>query len=135
MVSAFGGPGGYGGCDRGYGQKGPDKMMQKRGFGSGMEKMMQEKLDYMKYKLQITKKQEPAWQEFTKVLETKFTNKRDRMGNRGEQKTVPEKVKQMRTGAEQMTQMANAIEKLYNALTPEQQKIADDLRPMGRRGF
>jgi hypothetical protein len=136
MVSAFGGPGGFGGCHGGgFGQQGPGKMMQKRGIGSGMEKMMEEKLDYMKYKLQITDKQEPAWQEFTQMLESKFTNMRDRIGNRGGQKTVPEKVKLMREGAKQMTQMADAIEKLYGTLTPEQQKIADEFRPMGRRGF
>lgn len=133
MVSAFGGPGGYGGCDRGNGQKGPNKMMQQRGSGFNMEERMEERLDYMKYKLKITEKQEPAWQEFTKVLESKFTNMRDRMQNRGEQKTIPEKVKQMRTGAEQMTQMADAMEKLYNTLTTEQQKIADEMSPMGKR--
>ena len=108
-------------------------MMQQRGSGFNMEERMEERLDYMKYKLKITEKQEPAWQEFTKVLESKFTNMRDRMQNRGEQKTIPEKVKQMRTGAEQMTQMADAMEKLYNTLTTEQQKIADEMSPMGKR--
>jgi hypothetical protein len=132
-VSAFGGPGGYGGCDRGYGQKGPNKMMQKRGSGFNMEEKMAERLDYMKYKLKITEKQEPAWQEFTKVLESKFTNMRERKENRGEQKTITEKVKQMRAGAESMTQMADAMEKLYSTLTPEQQKIADEMSPMGKR--
>ena len=132
-VSAFGGPGGYGGCDRGYGQNGPSKMMQKRGYGFNMEEKMEERLDYMKYKLKITEKQEPAWQEFTKVLESKFTNMRERKENRGEQKTIPEKVKQMRAGAENMTQMADAMEKLYKTLTPEQQKTADEMGPMGKR--
>ena len=138
-VSAFGGPGGYGGCDRGYGQKGPNKMMQKGGYGFNMQDRMEERLDYMKYKLKITEKQELAWQEFTKVLESKFTNMRERMENRGELKTIPEKVKQMRTGADNMTQMADAMEKLYKTLTPEQQKIADEMSPMGKskrmRGF
>lgn len=131
MVSAFGGPGGYGGCDRGNGQKGPDKMMQKR--GSWMEKKMEDRLGYMKYKLGITAEQEPAWKEFTKTLQDKFAKKRDRKENRGEQKTVTDKVKMMREGAEQMIQTANAIEKFYGTLTPEQQKIADEMRPMGKR--
>lgn len=133
MVSAFGGPGGYGGCDRGYGQKGPNKMMQKRGSGFNMEERMEERLDYMKYKLGITAEQEPAWKEFTKTLQDKFTKKRDRKENRSEQKTVTDKVKMMREGAEQMIQMANAIEKFYGTLTPDQQKIADEMRPMGKR--
>jgi hypothetical protein len=130
MVSAFGGPGGFGGCDRGYG-KGPDKMMEKR--GARMEKKMEDRLGYMKYKLGITTEQEPAWEEFTKALQDKFSNRKDRMKNRGEQKTVTEKVKMMREGAERMSQMADTIEKFYGALTPEQQKIADEMGPMGKR--
>jgi len=132
MVSAFGGPGG---CDggNGYGQRGSGKMMQKQ--GSRMQERMQDRLGYMKYKLAITENQEPAWKEFTTVLENKFTAKRDRKGNRGEQKNMTERVKMMRDGAERMTKMADAIEKFYSALTPEQQKIADQLRPMGKHRF
>jgi hypothetical protein len=129
-VSAFGGSGGYGGCDRGQG-KGPDKMMEKR--GSWMEKKMEDRLGYMKYKLGITAEQEPAWEEFTKALQDKFTNRKERKQNRGEQKTVTEKVNMMREGAKQMTQTADAIEKFYGTLTPEQQKIADEMSPMGKR--
>lgn len=136
MVSARGHHGGgFGGCDGGYGfwQQGPSQMTEKR--GSWMKQRMQDKLDYVKYKLQITDKQEPAWQEFTTALEGKFTTMQDRMQDRGSQKTVTERVKLMREGAENMTQMADAIEKLYKSLTPEQQKLADQLNPMGRRGF
>lgn len=135
MVSAFGGPGGYGGCNGGYGygQQGPSKMTQKQGLR--MQERMQDKLGYMKYKLAITEKQEPAWKEFTTVLENKFTAKRDRKENRGEQKGITDRVKMMRDGVEQITQMADAIEKLYTTLTPEQQQIADQLRPMGKRRF
>ncbi len=134
MVSAFGGPGGFGGCHGGgYGQQGKGQMTQKQ--ESRMQERMQDRVGYMKYKLGITEKQEPAWQEFTKVLESKFTTMRDRKGNRGEQKSVTEKVKLMRDGAERMTQMADAIEKLYSTLTPEQQKIADQMGPMGKRRF
>lgn len=135
MVSAFGGPGGFGGCDggSGYGQRGSGKMTQKQ--GSRMQERMQDRLGYMKYKLAITEKQEPAWKEFTTALENKFTAKRDRKGNRGEQRNMTDRVKMMRDGAERMTKMADAIEKFYTALTPEQQKIADQLRPMGKRRF
>ncbi len=135
MVSAFGGSGGFGGCHGGHGywQQSSGKMTEKQ--NSWMQQRMQDRVDFMKYKLGITKDQEPAWQEFTKVMESKFTTMRDRMEKRGEQQSVTERVKLMRTGAEHMTQMADAIEKLYTALTPEQQKIADQLRPMGRRGF
>lgn len=135
MVSAFGGPGGFGGHHGGYGNWQQGSGMTKEERGTLMEQKMQDRLGYIKYKLQITDKQEPAWQEFTAALESKFTSMRDRMGNRGEQKTVAERVKLMRTGAENMTQMADAIEKLYTALTPEQQKIADQISPRRMRGF
>ncbi len=136
MVSAKGGHGGFGGCDGGYGswQQGPGQMTEKQ--RTWMQQRMEDRVEFMKYKLGITEKQEPAWQEFTKVLEGKFTTMQDRVKNRGEQKSITERVKLMRDGAEHMTQMADAIEKLYATLTPEQQKIADGLRPMGRmRGF
>jgi hypothetical protein len=33
-----------------------------------------------------------------------------------------------------MTEMADAIEQLYSQLTPEQQKLADEMRPMRGMG-
>ncbi len=135
MVSAKGGHGGFGGCDGGYGnwRQGSGQMTEKQ--STWMQQRMQDRVEFMKFKLGITKDQEPAWQEFTKVLESKFTTMRDRMEKRGEQQSVTERVKLMRTGAEHMTQMADAIEKLYSTLTPEQQKTADQLRTMRMRGF
>ena len=135
MVAARGHHGGFGGCDGGYGywQQGPGQTMQKQ--GSWMEQRMQDRLGYIKYKLGITKEQEPAWNEFTEAVGSKAATMRDRMRQRGTQQTVTEKVKRMRDGSEQMTQMANAIEKMYNALTPEQQKIADQISPTRMRGF
>jgi protein CpxP len=142
MVSAYGGPGGFGGCDRdgsGYGQQGHGQMMHKRGFGSGMggdmEQRIADKLDRVKYKLRITQEQEPAWQEFTEALGKKVATMRDRKQQRGTQQPVAERVKRMRDGAEQMTQIADTIEKMYNTLTPEQQKIADQMNPRRMRGF
>ncbi len=138
MVSARGG---FGGCNGGYGgyggygnwQQGPGQMMQKQ--GSWMEQRMQDRLGYMKYKLGITEEQEPAWKEFTAAVSSKATTMRERIQQRGAQQTVTERVTRMRDGAEQMIQMANAVEKMYKALTPEQQKIADQISPRRMRGF
>ncbi len=152
LVSAFGGPGGhgghggpggFGGCDRsGYGpspQWQQGRMMHRPGFdggfGFGMEDMMQNRLDRMKYELRITKEQEPAWKEFTESASKKMTTMRDRMQQRGMQGTVAERVKLMRDGATNMTEMADAIEKLHKTLTPEQQKITDQISPRMMRGF
>lgn len=143
LVSAHGGFGGPGGCGGGYGMpqqwsQGHGPMMQrgfKRGFGSGMEQFMQERLDQAKYKLRITETQEPAWQEFTAQIGKNAAAMRNRMQQRWAQPTVGERVQHMRDKAGQVSQMANAVEKLYQSLTPEQQKIADQLSPMRMRGF
>jgi periplasmic protein CpxP/Spy len=142
MVSAYGGNSGYGCCDRGgYGdrQQKQGQMMQKgksgRGMGGNMGQRIEEKLDRIKYKLRITEKQEPAWNEFTDTVANKAATMRDRMQQRGTQQPVSERVKRMRDGAEQMTKMADAIDKMYKTLTPEQQKIADQINPRGMRGF
>ncbi len=103
--------------------------------GTWMEQRMQDRLGYMKYKLGITGEQEPAWKEFTDAVSSKTATMRDRMLQRGAQQTVSERVKLLRDGAEQMTQMANAIDKMYKTLTPEQQKIADQINPRRMRGF
>ncbi len=145
LVSAQGGYNRSGGCD-GYGgpqqwqqgQGGGGPMMQrgfKRQFGSGMEQFMQERLDQAKYHLRITKEQEPAWQKFTDTVTEKVNFMRDRKQQRGVQQTVTERVQNMRDKAEQMGQLAGAVESLYKTLAPEQQKIADQISPMGRRGF
>lgn len=125
---------------------GADATSMQRGFGGerGHHKFdrrmkvdpaarMEQRLDMMKYKLRITEEQEPVWQAFAQNVKQKMENRmerRDAVRENG-RPTVPERVKQMRTGAEQMNEMADVIEKLYASLTPEQQKIADQMRPMG----
>lgn len=134
----------HGRYDRcGYGQD-PMSMQQdfrgergRHGFERGMKgdpaARMEQRLDMMKYKLRITEEQEPAWQAFAQNVKQKMENRMERreaMRENG-RLAVPERVKQMRTGAEQMNEMADAIEQLYASLTPEQQKVADQMRPMG----
>jgi hypothetical protein len=135
MVSAFGGPGGPGGgCDRGgYSQSQGDK--RGRGKDVDIEQRVADRLDWIKYKLRITEKQEPAWKEFTDTIGKSAATMSERREQRGAEKTVTERVKMMRDGAEQMTQVATAIEKMYKTLTPEQQKIADQINPRGMRRF
>ncbi len=144
FVSAFGGPNGYGGCGGNGAQswqqgQNQGQMMQRHGYGKGMRgdmaKMMQDKLDRAKYKLRITEEQEPAWQAFTDVLAKKVVTLQERRQQRGSQLPVTDRVVRMRDGAEQMEQMADAVEAMYSALTPEQQKIADQMSPRGMRGF
>jgi len=130
----------------GYGQ-GPMSMQEggyaeqgRHSFGRGMQgdpsARMAQGLDMMKYKLRITEAQEPAWQVFEQVLKTKaekMTAYRKAGGFGGGMK-VSERVEKMRAGAGQMSDMADAIEQLYLQLTPEQKKIADEMRPMRGMG-
>ena len=137
LVSAHGGCGGGYGMPQQWGQ-GHGPMMHrgfKRGFGAGMEQFMQERLDQAKYKLRITEEQEPAWQEFTTQIGKSAATMRDRMQQRWSQPTVSERVQHMRDKAGQVSRMADAVERLYQTLTPEQQKIADQFSPMRMRGF
>ena len=128
----------------GYGQ-GPVSMQDggkgqwgRHGFGHGRSgdaaARMEQGLDMIKYKLRITEEQEPAWQAFEQSMKQKMSSRleaRQAAREAGRSMTVAERVERMRNGAGQMTEMADAIEKLYASLTPEQQKIADELRPMG----
>jgi len=142
MVSAHGGFNRSGGCG-GYGdsqqwQQGHGPMMHngfKRHFGSSKERFIQQRLDQAKYQLRITEEQEPAWQKLTDTIGQKVDFMRDHMQKRGTQQTVAERLQHLRDGADQMEQLASAVENMYKTLTPEQQKLADQITPMRMRGF
>ncbi|WP_428607008.1 Spy/CpxP family protein refolding chaperone [Sedimenticola sp.] len=116
---------------------GGDEDRGRHGFGGDKSgdrtARMEQGLDMMKYKLRITESQEPAWQAFEQSMKQKMANRLERRQamREGKEMTVSERVEAMRSGAAQMTEAADAIEQLYASLTPEQQKIADEMRPMG----
>lgn len=128
------GPDGMGQYERG------GSHYQRHGYGRDMRggdptQRMQQGLDMIKYKLRITEAQEPAWQAFEETLSESMktrTEARQAMRESGKSMTVPERVERMRSGAGNLGKMADAIEQLYASLTPEQQKVADEMRPMGR---
>ena len=133
--------GGWGGC-RGYGPAAYDQsdrpmMGHKRyakkqgGIRGDKGQMMTQRMEILKSQLQITEAQEPAWQAFNQAVTEKVAAMADRYKQRGAQVPVAERVERMRAGAQRMTEMADAIETFYGVLTPEQQKIADQMqRPM-----
>lgn len=104
------------------------------GFGMAGDRTarMEQRLDMMKYQLRITEAQEPAWQAFEQSVKQKMTSRMERRQatRDSDGMTVAERVKGMRDGASQMSEMADAIEQLYSSLSPEQQKLADEMRPM-----
>jgi len=95
--------------------------------------MMTQRMEILKTQLQITEEQEPAWQAFSQTVTERVATMAGRFKQRGAQVPVAERVERMRSGAQRMTEMAAAIEKFYGVLTPEQQNIADQMTPMGRR--
>ncbi|MES9843418.1 MAG: Spy/CpxP family protein refolding chaperone [Candidatus Sedimenticola sp. PURPLELP] len=141
MVSAGGRWGGncqqdgaqYGQGFRGQGPKG---QFNRAGMQGPTIERHQERIDYLKFKLKITEDQEPAWQAFEATMLEKFGNRVEKFAQRGSKAQLPmnERVESMRERATQMNAMADAIDKLYGSLTPEQQKIADEMGPMGRGG-
>lgn len=137
-VATVSAQGGWGGC-RGYGPAAYDRserpMMGYHGYGKkqgGMRgdkgQMMIQRMENLKTQLQITEAQEPAWQAFNQAVTEKVAAMADRFMQRGAQVPVAERVQRMRAGAQRMTEMADAIETFYGVLTPEQQKIADQMR-------
>ncbi|MES9957141.1 MAG: Spy/CpxP family protein refolding chaperone [Sedimenticola sp.] len=141
MVSAGGRWGGcqyqdgamYGQDFRGHGMKG---RFNRAGMGGPTIERHQERMEYLKFKLKITEEQEPAWQAFETAMLEKFGDRVERFAQRGSKAQLPmnERVEFMRERAVQMNAMADAIDKLYGSLTPGQQKIADELGPIGRGG-
>ena len=142
-VATVSAQGGWGGC-QGYGQQagmqGERPMMGHHRYGMGQggmrgdrSQMMTQRMENLKNQLQITEEQEPAWQAFSQTVTERVAAMAGRFKQRGAQVPVADRVERMRAGAQRMTEMADAIEMFYGVLTPEQQKIADQMRPMGRR--
>lgn len=142
-VATVSAQGGWGGC-RGYApaayerserpMKGHHRVgMSQGGMRGDRAQRMTQRMEDLKNQLQITEQQEPAWQAFNQTVTDGVTAMTDRIRQRGKQVPVAERVEHMRAGAERMTEMAEAIEKFYGALTPEQQRIADQMMPMGHR--
>ncbi|OOZ35784.1 Spy/CpxP family protein refolding chaperone [Solemya velesiana gill symbiont] len=123
----------YGQGFRGPGQKG---QFNRTGMGGPTIERHQERIDYLKFKLKITEDQELAWKAYETAMLDKFGQGVQCHAQRGSKAQLPlnERVEFMRERATQMNAMADAIDKLYGSLTPEQQKIADELASMGCGG-
>jgi protein CpxP len=138
-AAAVSAKGGWGNCDM-YGgpgmRGGHHSMMGQRGFGRGMGgdmgQMAEQKLDMLKYQLRITEAQEPSWQAFEQAVNQKMEQMQGRFKQRGfgVPMSVEERVAMMRESAAGMNGLADAIDRLYAGLTPEQKKTVDEFQPM-----
>jgi protein CpxP len=129
-----GGCPGYGpGAMQPYGQ-GP--MMGRHGRGGMMPgqraERMAQRLDMLKYQLKITEAQEPAWNSFSQSVQSKMAGMMGRFqsGGAAEPQPIGERVQLIRDKATNLQQLADSIEQLYAALSPEQREVADRLPPM-----
>jgi hypothetical protein len=139
---------GRGGCD-GMGGMGGMGMM---GSGGPMGRhaamkfdpaeRAEQRLDYLKYQLKITAAQEPLWNAFAE--QTKAGAGKGMQALQGQatdaKLTAPERMARMRTLMEErlaaMKVVQESFSRLYAALTPEQQQIADrHAARMGKGGM
>lgn len=139
----MGNGGGYGGGPMmggyGYGGRGMmpmTGMMAQGGFGH-----VEGRLAYLKTELKITEAQKPQWTAFVKAVEANANSmagrRRTMMTELGNAKTLPERLaleqQAMAAHVDAMTTMQGALSALYDTLSPEQKKSADDIviGPMG----
>ena len=96
------------------------------------EARVEERIAYLHSQLKITAAQEPQWKTFAEVMRTNAQN----MGRLFRQRTQAEQtqsaVDNMRQYAEiaqahadDMKQLVDAFDPLYNSFSPEQKKVAD----------
>ena len=138
---------GRGGCDA-YGSMGMGMMGQ--GGPMGRHASMQfdpaqraeQHMDFMKYQLKITAAQEPLWTAFAEKMKAQAGKGWQAMQNQqaNAKLTAPERMAQMQSMLEErlaaMKDVHESFNRLYAALTPEQQQAADKFAArMGHGGM
>jgi chromosome segregation ATPase len=106
------------------------------------------RLAYLKTALKITEAQQPQWETFAKTLrkhaqdmDQRITARRAQMaqGQRDSRPTAIERLERrqarLAAAAARLNDMLVAATPLYAALTPEQQKVADEVLAAPRRGM
>ena len=110
---------------------------------------VEQRLERLKTALQITPQQEPQWNAFAEVRRKhareateQMTAFRSRMAERQQQGTRPTAIERLEfrqamlaTASVRLNETLAAVKPLYATLSPEQQKVADEmLAPRGHRG-
>lgn len=123
---------------------GGDMMSQGMSLGrhAHMSAMADGRLAYLKGELAITEKQAEAWSAYVNAVNTQITamqKVRTEMMSAVERGTAVERmdarIKGMQAMVEAMSALKPATMKLYDVLTTEQRKIADDLIGVGCGGM
>lgn len=135
LVIAQPGMGMRGGCD-GTGPMGRHAAMK---FDPA--ERAEQRLDYMKYQLKITAAQEPLWNAFAEKTKARAGQGMQAMRDPADAKLpAPERMAKRHAAMEQhlagMKEVHESFARLYAALTPEQQAIADkQMDRMGKGGM
>lgn len=127
-----------GGCDG----SGPMGQMGQMGRHAAMKfdpaERAERHLDYMKYQLKITAAQEPLWNAYAEKMQAKAGKGMQALRDSTDAKlTAPERMAKMQSLMEahlaSMKDVHESFSRLYAALTPEQQAVADkQANRMGR---
>jgi len=133
MAIAYGGPGMKGGCDG----MGPGKMGRQAAMKFDPAERANQRLAYLKEQLRITAAQEPLWNAFAEQARARAAQGMKGMRDPADANLpAPERMAKRHAAMEQhlagMREVHERFARLYDALTPEQQAIAD--REMGRMG-
>jgi hypothetical protein len=120
------GTGKAGGCDG----MGPDKMGRQVGMKFDPAERAEKRLDYLKYQLKITAAQEPLWNAYTEKMKAEAGKGMKGMRDSTDDKlSAPERMAKMQSLMEErltaMKGVHESFNRLYAALTPEQQAVAD----------
>jgi hypothetical protein len=120
---------------------------EQRAFSLPSERI-EARLAYLKTALKITEAQQPQWETFAKTLrkhaqdmDQRITARRAQMaqGQRDSRPTAIERLERrqarLAAAAARLNDMLVAATPLYAALTPEQQKVADEVLAAPRRGM
>lgn len=129
-----------GGCD-GSGPMG--QMGRQASMKFDPAERAEQRLDYMKYQLKITAAQEPLWNAYAEKMQAKAgemgKGMRSMRDTVDEKLSAPERMAKMQSLMEErlaaMKGVHESFARLYAALTPEQQAIADkQASRMGKGG-
>ena len=110
--------------------------------GMKAEKHIDGILAFAEAELKITDAQQPAWTEFSDSMRELINEnsayrqskipQRDELANASLVERIDHRLASLERRQLQLRKMADAVKKIYAALTPEQQRLADELAPMRR---
>ena len=135
--------GGRPGMERGdFGGRSPDRRMDSEERAERMYQRLTDRLIVAHERLGISAEQESAWENFERVVTDgakrmmeKRTAARD--ADKGKPDMgIEERIRNLRETGLQMQTLADAADRLYGVLSPEQREQAEDLLPLrgGKRG-